>query len=560
MSAALAAAADALGRWPPDRGDELIDLAHSGRLAEIADVEPVAAEQARVIVADGPLPVLQAWLSRLPDDLRHLIVSAGLPIETVAALHGQLGVTTRSDVAAALRDRVLDERVPANARIARALRQVYERWTPTDRNRIGTPLGRAWRTVTPVADALRDECPAVIHLEAVGSLRRVEPFLHEISLLCTTADPNAVVSAFAALPAVTDVLHRGRHKASVLVSETQINLQVTPGSARGLTQLWTTGSEEHLSQLARHAGSVGLTLRLSGLWRAGQPAASSYPTDADVYAALELPFIAPELRQGTGEVEAAKTRSLPDLISIDDVRGDLHVHSDWSDGRDSIEDMVVAAHGLGYEYIAITDHSPSARTARTVNAGQLARQAQEIDRIRARVSGITVLRGVEVDILPDGTLDLDDSALGGLDLVVASLHDAAGQAGDRLTERYVAAMRHPLVNIIAHPTNRIVGYREAYTLDFDTLFATAIETGTILEIDGAPIHLDMDGAVARRAVAAGALISVDSDAHGAQRLGQQMRYGIGTARRGWAEARHVVNTRPVRDIRDIIARKRQRLS
>ena len=553
-AAALAHAADRLGTWPPGRTDEVLSLARSGGLCKAAGLDPVAADHARTIVTDGPLALLQPALAGIPGELHQLIVSAGLPLETVAALYRQLGVTTRSELVAVLRDGLLDERVPENARIARALRGALAATDTTEHT--GIPLDRAWRIILPILDALRKNCPEGEHLEAVGGLRRVDPLIREISILGTAFEGEAVVRALLDLPGVSNVLHRGRHKASVLIDEMQVDLRVVPEHARGLTQLLLTGTEAHLSQLVEYAQARGLTLRTTGLFRSGTPVAEARGSDSEVYAALGLSDIPPELRLGTDEIERAAQGAIPALLTVPDIRSDLHMHSDWSDGHDPIEAMTRAAVELGYEYIAITDHSPHAETRRTVDADRLRRQADEIRRVQQRVQGITILHGVEVDILPDGDLDLDDAALEPLDIVVASLHDRAGQGRDELTARYLRTMRHPFVNIIAHPTNRIVGHRAGYDLDFDALFETAIGTGTILEVDGAPIHLDMDGAVARRAAAAGVMISVDSDCHHASRLGAQMWYGVGTARRGWITSDHVVNARPLSAIRDIVLHKR----
>jgi DNA polymerase (family 10) len=218
--------------------------------------------------------------------------------------------------------------------------------------------------------------------------------------------------------------------------------------------------------------------------------------------------------------------------------------------------MACAARALGYEYVAITDHSPSAAASRVLTRDRVARQAEDVAAVRRRVDGITVLHGVEVDILPDGSLDFPDDLLAGLDLVLASLHDPAGQSPDELLERYIGAMRHPLVSIVTHPANRTPGRDEGYALDFDTLFAVAAETGTIVEVDGGPAHLDLDGALAAQAVAAGALLSIDSDCHDANRLARQMRFGVGTARRGGIQPAHVVNTLPVDALRAVLRRKR----
>ena len=281
-------------------------------------------------------------------------------------------------------------------------------------------------------------------------------------------------------------------------------------------------------------------------------------SEDELYARLELPYIAPELRSGDGEVVAAERGELPRLVSAEHIRGDLHMHSTWSDGRNTIADMVSASRQLGYEYVAITDHSERAWSSRTLAAGDIGKQREEIDALRARVRGIEILHGVEVDIMADGSLDFDDDLLERFDIVLASLHEAGGDDEQRLTERYLRAIRHPLVNVITHPANRAPARSSGYRLDFERLFAAAAETGTAMEIDGAPGHLDMDGELARRAAAAGVTIAIDSDCHRIDGLARQMQFGIGTARRGWIEPAHVLNTRPIDDVRAFVARKRGR--
>jgi DNA polymerase (family 10) len=232
------------------------------------------------------------------------------------------------------------------------------------------------------------------------------------------------------------------------------------------------------------------------------------------------------------------------------------MHSTWSDGRDSIQHMVLAAKQLGYEYVAITDHSERAFASRKLLALEIPIQREEIQALRARIHGIEILHGVEVDIMPDGSLDFDEAQLEGFDIVLASLHDDHGHEGTRLTERYVQAMRHPMVNVITHPANRAPALSPGYDLDYDRLFKVAVETGTAMEVDGAPGHLDMDGTIARRAANAGVTLAIDSDCHRAEALERQMRFGIGTARRGWVQASQVLNARTVDEVRAFVARKR----
>jgi len=271
---------------------------------------------------------------------------------------------------------------------------------------------------------------------------------------------------------------------------------------------------------------------------------------------LGLPYIPPELRHGADEFELAAGGSLPELLDVGHMRGDLHTHTLWSDGRDSVEGVVRAARALGYAYVAITDHSPSAAASRVLTLDRLARQRDDVLKAREHVPDVTVLHGVEVDVLPNGRLDLPDEVMEPLDIVLASLHEPAGHGPERLLERYLAAVRHPLVNVITHPANRLVGRHDGYAIDFDALFAAAAETGTAVEVDGGPAHLDLDGHLARRAAAAGATITVDSDCHNAARLGRQMRLAVGTARRGAIEPRHVLNTRDVDAVRAFVSRKR----
>jgi DNA polymerase (family 10) len=278
-----------------------------------------------------------------------------------------------------------------------------------------------------------------------------------------------------------------------------------------------------------------------------------------IYRELDLPWIPPELRDGTDEIEAALESRLPHrLISRDDIRGDLHMHTTWSDGRDSIEAMTAGCAALGYDYLAITDHSPSAAASRTLAVDDVARQAEQIARVREQYPQMTILHGCEADILPDGRLDFPEDLIEAFDIVLASLHDQHGDAPDRLLQRYLTAMAHPSVTVITHPTNRQIPHRSGYDLDYDRLFAAAAKTATAVEIDGAPSHLDLTGELARRATVAGATLVIDGDAHGVERLALQMDMGVTMARRGWVEPANVLNTRSIEDVRAFIMAKRRR--
>ena len=420
------------------------------------------------------------------------------------------------------------------------------------------PLGRAHLLASSIIREAR-RAAFEADLTPVGSLRRFAPTVAEVTLVgvAPLSRHAAVLSAFSRLPMVTLVLEREPSSIRVNTGRGPATLHVAAPDQAGAALVWHTGGDAHVEQLQTRGERLGL--RFADAHLADRDASAvACVSEQDFYGRLDLPYIAPELRSGSGEIEAADAGTLPRLVSEYDIRGDLHTHSSWSDGRDTIADMVSAARQLGYEYLAITDHSERAWASRTLAAASVEEQREEIDRVRTRARGIEVLHGVEVDIMHDGTLDFDDETLARFDIVLASLHDHGGHDGAQLTERYLRAIRHPLVNVITHPANRTPGQSDGYPLDFDALFAAAVETGTAIEIDGGPGHLDLDGALARRAVEAGVTLVVDSDSHRLDALARQMQFGIGTARRGWIEPRHVLNTRSAADVRAFVARKRGR--
>jgi DNA polymerase (family 10) len=343
---------------------------------------------------------------------------------------------------------------------------------------------------------------------------------------------------------IGDVLHASASRVLLRVGDIDLDVRIASADTHGTVLLGATGPAEHLG-------------KLSVLTRDRDVAEGAHPSEEAHYDAMGLPWIAPELRGTGGEIEAALEHRLPRLIDRSDIRGDLHVHTDWSDGRDSLEDVLAAARSLGYDYVAITDHSESAAASRVLSASALLDQLAAIDALRPQFPELTILCGIEADILRDGSIDCSNELLARLDIVLASLHDPAGHDGTALTRRCLAAIAHPLVNIITHPSNQLVGSRRGYDLDFDALFDAARATGTALEIDGAPSHLDMEGAVAR-AASAGVTVSIDSDCHRMSLLDRQMRFGVATARRGWIEPRHVLNTRPLPEVRAFLEGKRRR--
>lgn len=512
--------------------------------------QPEAAAMAGILDA-GPREALQSALEALPADLALLLQPGDLDPIDIVAVHRRHGVVSGADIAAILvtADRTGESSDDPLRRLASRLP-----WLQDQRRRL--PLGRAVPALERMVPALA-ALPGVLAVEPLGSLRRYGPTIGDLELLVVSDDPAAAIEAAVGALEPAAVRHVSRTRAVVQAGHHEVGLRSCREDQAAALLLWHTGSPAHVRLLRERAAGAGIDIRPRGWIQAdGRPLPAA--TEAQLYAHLSLPLIAPELRHGGDEIERAASGRLPSLVTVDDVRGDLHTHTLWSDGRDSVDAIVFAARALGYEYVAITDHSPSAAAARVLSLERLQRQAVEVARIREAVPGITVLHGVEVDILEDGSLDLPEAVLAGLDLVLASLHEPFGHPPARLLERYACAARHPLVSVITHPANRVPGRDEGYALDFDALFRLAADTGTAVEVDGGPGHLDLDGHLARRAVELGATLTIDSDGHDASRLGRQMRLGVGTARRGGVTAAQVLNTRPLAEVRQFIARKRQR--
>jgi DNA polymerase (family 10) len=400
-------------------------------------------------------------------------------------------------------------------------------------------LNRAWDICDRLTASITATRPDVAALTPAGDLRRGEPLVSSIVLVGGADDPANALHAIASLIGATHVRKRSDRHLAATVERAHVEVRIVPHDAHGSELFLATGSREHVAAIQRR-----------GL------AATAFATEAQLYASVGLPLIPAELRQNSGEIEAAEAGRLPPLLEAGDMRGDLHMHSVYSDGRDPVETMVAGCHALGYEYMALTDHSAGAMAARTLGYDEIAQQRDELAGLRESYPGLTILHGIEVDIMPDGRLDFPDETLASFDIVLASLHEHHNHDGRRLTERSLAAIRHPLVNVLCHPANRLVGHSDGYALDFEALYAAAADSGTALEVDGAPMHMDLDGARARAAAAAGVTLTVDSDCHRVEALARQMRFGVGLARRGWVGRGGVLNTRPVAEVLAFIAAKR----
>jgi len=515
------------------------------------DSDPDVIKRLRQMYEAGGWVLVESALADLPSDLRWLFESGAVTIDELAAIHRALASTSAADLALAIRDQKIRAIPGLTAEVENAIAAAL----PTLRQTIPrVPLGRALGTAEPVLERLR-AVPGVVWAEPVGSLRRGQDTVGDIEIVAATTQPAEAISELLRDPDFARVLHRTDCRLYVLTDRVQIGVRLSKPENAGAPLLYLTGPPAHFEALQAHASARGFQLTADGL-QGPDGALHQAADEQTIYGALGLPFIPPEIRDGAEEIILAGRGELPRLVTRADIRGDLHMHSLWSDGRDPIEAMVQGCIAQGYEYMAITDHSQSSAAIRNLTIDGVKKQAEEIAGLRERFPEIEILHGCEVDILPDGRLDFPDRLLERFDIVLASLHEAAAQSPDQLLKRYITAMQHPLVSVLTHPSNRLVPHRRGYDLDYDRLFAQAAEHQTALEIDGAPSHLDLDGALARRAIAAGATVVIDSDCHRAETLALQMQLGVITARRGWVEPRHVLNTRPIGDLRAFVAAKR----
>lgn len=493
----------------------------------------------RELVETGELPTLRELERNRPATLVELLRIEGLGPKRVRMLHDALGVRSVEDLA-----RAIDE-----GRLA-GVHGIGPKAIESMRRGIANLTARAERFRLADADQMAEPvlawlraCPAVERAEVAGSLRRREDAAALIDILTTSSNAAAVVRHFEEYP---DALRVGVAEQPagtiVLRSGLAVDLHIATAASRAAALHFFTGSDAHVAALHRVAATHGLRMAGDGLFRTTQGHEERVPaeTEEEVFRALGLPWIPPELREDRGEIEAARDGRLPRLITHEDIRGDLHMHSDWSDGKDTMETMVAACVARGLAYMAITDHSPSVGIVRGLSARDALRQAQEIERLRAAFPHIRILHGMEVDILADGTLDLPDDALARLDLVIVSAHSALRMERARMTERVIRAISHPAVRVLGHATGRLIGRREPSLIDLDAVFAAAAAHGVAVELNAQPHRLDVNDVQVRRAREHGVLISIGTDAHSTSSL-DFMRGGVDQARRGWLEPSDVVN-------------------
>lgn len=519
-------------------------VAARGDLKSIPGVGKAIAAKVAEYLQTGEIGSYNELLSSIPAGLTELLQVPGLGPKTVMLLSEKLGVSDLDGLEEAARRHQI-RRLPrmgatSEARILRSLERYRKR-----SSRI--PLGIAQPLVEQMVGYL-DGIEGLDHVTPAGSFRRGRETVGDIDILATSSRPADAIASFVKMPLVDDVLVKGPTKASVIVKETiQVDLRIVDHRSYGTILQYFTGSKEHNVKLRGIALQKGYSLSEYSLTRLAGGEEEYFEREDDLYARLGMQYIPPELREDEGEIEAALRGEIPSLVETSDILGDLHVHSSWSDGRGGIVEMAAAAKARGYSYIGLCDHSPSVGIAGGLSPKRLREKIEAVHKANESLDGIVVLAGTEVDIRADGSLDYPDSLLAECDVVVAAIHMAQDQKAREINGRLMRAIGNEHVDIIAHPTGRIIGKRDPYDVDMQAVLEAAAEAGTIMEVNAHPSRLDLSDCWCRAAKGLGVKVAINSDAHSPEGL-DVMPFGVLTARRGWLERGDVANALPLEDL------------
>ena len=524
-----------------DSGVSVAELARQGRVVELSGVGKTIAEKIDALLEEGEIPSTRKLKARIPSGLIEITRIPGLGPKRVRLLHEALGVETLDDLRRAAEDGRLEDVQGFGKKAAENVLHALQAGAD-GRPKPRVLLSQALEVGEQLVEALREH-PAAIRVELAGSARRMADTCKDLDIVAAAKDPRALADAFCELPWLDETSSPGEAGARSLTHHgIPVELRIVPEGNFGNLLQHFTGSGRHNEALRTAAVRRGLHVSEYGVADDESGETHACATEEEVYELLGMQYIEPELREDRGELEAAREGSLPPLVALEDIKGDLHMHTTVSDGRNSALEMAQAAKARGLRYIAITDHSASHGFNNHVTPEELERQIDRAAEATEQVKGMTVLAGSEVNVLPDGSLDYDDDLLERLDWVVASMHTSFRLGEQEMTERMIRAIEHPLVDAIGHPTGRLIGRREPYALDLDAVIDAAARTGTFLEINANPNRRDLPDNYARAAAAKGVKLVVDSDAHGADTL-DKLRFGVATARRAWLTKADVANTR-----------------
>ena len=569
-------AADALAHSPID----VPDAYRQGKPPKIQGVGQAISDKIAELVSTGRMAYYDKLRAEIPPTLVDMLRVPGLGPRTVRLVYEELGIQTIDQLRSAAETGRLQTVKGLSARSERQILEGIDAIAAQPPRRL--LLGQAEKIIDQLVAELAGT-PGLESIEPAGSFRRGKETIGDLDLLAETTEPRALIERFLGLGSVDTVVGRGGHKAAVrLFRGPQVDLMVMPPGQAGTYRIHFTGSKEHNVRLRARARDMGWSLSEYGFLRLGEDGEPltgadaelrTFATEAEAYAFLGLPFIEPELREDRGEIEAAIAGRLPKLVTLADLRGDCHTHSDWSDGVHTIEQMAEACRRKGYAYEVLTDHTQSLAIARGLDPLRVAAQRRIVAELNDRFAreeddgtappetspeGFRLLHGCELEIRADGALDFDDDLLASYDVVVASLHVSRRQSKAELTQRTLNAIRNPNVDIIAHPSGRMIQRRDDLNLDWDAVFAEAARTGTALEINGSDHRLDLSDARAREALGAGCLLTIDSDAHRIEELEFQ-RWGVAQARRAWVEPDRVLTTRSRADLLAWVGAKAERV-
>jgi DNA polymerase (family 10) len=523
-------------------------LAASGKLEELPGIGADLAGKIRTILETGTLPLVAELASKIPESVVELMKVPGLGPKRARQIYETLGVTSLQELDAAARAGRLRQlkgvKASLEERILKGIADLQKtagRWRLAEADALVQPLLKFVRTA-----------PSLTRLELAGSYRRRRETVGDIDLLAVASRPATVAKRFADYPGISQVQALGPTRCSArLRSGLQVDLRIVPRACFGAALHYFTGSKAHNIAIRTLGVKRGLKISEYGVFRGRRRIGGR--EEREVFAAVGLPWIPPELREARGEIEAAGEGRLPALVELEDIRGDLQVHTTYTDGKSAPDEMIAACRALHYEYVAITDHTKAVRVAGGLSRRDFLRQFREIERLQRRFDDITILKGAEVDILEDGTLDLDERTLSELDLVVVAVHSQFNLSKSAMTRRIVRALRHRRVQLLVHPTGRIIGKREPYQLDLAQVIKAAADHGVWLEINAQPDRLDLADAQIRLAHEAGVHLVIDTDAHRTDELAF-MRHGVDQARRGWCQAKNIVNTRTLTALRSLMRR------
>jgi len=533
-------------------GREAAGIAAEGALSELSGIGEDLASKINEFLATGKISAYEGLKKRVKPVLLDMMDIPGIGPKTAKLLSDKLKVKSLDDLEKKAKTHKiaglpgLKEKTEEN--ILKGLRFLKK-----DSGRM--PIDTAFTAAAGIIAGLKRH-PEVIDISPAGSLRRMKETVRDVDILVTSKNGGKVIEAFTGLPEIASVSARGETKSSVVTKDNvRVDLRVVPPESYGAALMYFTGSKEHNIAMREMARKKGLKINEYGVFRKRGNRKIAGKSEDEIYSLFKMPYVEPELRENTGEIDAALRGRLPRLLSVDDIRGDFHIHTKASDGVLSISEIAALAKKRGYEYALISDHSASLKIAGGLGEKRMLRQIETVRRFNARYTGIEILIGSEVDILDNGDMDYSDEILKKLDFVIAAIHSGFKQTKEKLTSRIIKAMHNRYVNTIAHPSGRLIGQRDAYDLDYEKIFAAAKKTKTALEINACPERLDLTDINARRAREAGVKLGIATDTHTKHQM-DNMIYGVSVARRGWCGKKDVLNCLGLKELKRFVQEKR----